>query len=227
MNKSNKLILTLLTIFVTVVCVLGCGCNKKTDLTKNLSQLNTLVYAGNNENYDIKASYGFCEQPLKNDGIVGKTEYNLKFSFKGALLDNAEYSLCFIYNNQTYNQVFKLDNLKHLLVCNFNIDDFNLTQFEIELTCNSEKTSITMTSEIPNGTIDYKTALNKVYEKQESLLKNYYDESGNFNGEIRQRILVKDGKAYWYIGLVNTNGELKAFLVDGKSGEILAIREVF
>ena len=40
------------------------------------------------------------------------------------------------------------------------------------------------------------------------------------------RIIVKDGKAYWYAGLSDGKDFLKALLIDGVSGEILATRTV-
>ena len=40
------------------------------------------------------------------------------------------------------------------------------------------------------------------------------------------RIIVKKEKPYWYIGLINQDGTTKALLVDGFSGEVLAIRKI-
>ena len=57
-------------------------------------------------------------------------------------------------------------------------------------------------------------------------LKNYCDEKGNFNAEIALRVLVKDNHPYWYVGLSNTSGT-KALLLDGFSGEVLAVKDIF
>ena len=48
-----------------------------------------------------------------------------------------------------------------------------------------------------------------------------------FNGEIRAKILVRNGKAYWYMGLIDASGRTRALLIDGASGEILAAKDVF
>ena len=41
------------------------------------------------------------------------------------------------------------------------------------------------------------------------------------------RVIVKDQLPYWYVGFASGNEQLKALLVDGINGEVLAIREIF
>ena len=41
------------------------------------------------------------------------------------------------------------------------------------------------------------------------------------------RIFVKNDSPYWYVGIASGNGKLKALLIDGASGELLAAREIF
>ena len=58
------------------------------------------------------------------------------------------------------------------------------------------------------------------------MINGFYDQNNNLNLEIHARITVKDNAPYWYVGL-NTKNGLKALLVDGTSGKILAIREIY
>ena len=53
------------------------------------------------------------------------------------------------------------------------------------------------------------------------------DQDGNFNAELYMRVIVKDQLPYWYVGFASGNEQLKALLVDGINGEVLAIREIF
>ena len=41
------------------------------------------------------------------------------------------------------------------------------------------------------------------------------------------RIFVKDLKPYWYIAIANSENKLKAMLIEGFSGELLAVKDVF
>ena len=82
-----------------------------------------------------------------------------------------------------------------------------------------------MQSIIPKGTISYVKALECLNKSQPQLIKAFSNEDG-FNAEIYARIIVKNDKAYWYIGLAGGNNRLKALLVDGKTCEVLAVREI-
>ena len=83
-----------------------------------------------------------------------------------------------------------------------------------------------MKSILPENTLTVSQALQSLSEKQNQLIGNYTDENGTFNGEIHARILVKNDHPYWYVGLVNKDKNLKALLIDGINGEVLAIREI-
>ena len=62
--------------------------------------------------------------------------------------------------------------------------------------------------------------------EQGALIETYKNENGEFSGEISERIIVKNEKPYWYVGLLNGKGGTKALLIDGLNGEILAVREI-
>ena len=70
-------------------------------------------------------------------------------------------------------------------------------------------------------------ALDFLYSDQQNLIKAFCDEKGAFNAEIYARIIVKNDKPFWYIGIASGNNNLKALLIDGFSGKTLAIREIF
>ena len=86
--------------------------------------------------------------------------------------------------------------------------------------------SVTLTSALPQETIDNAAALEYLEANQSALIAACTDENGNFSAEIVQRVLVKDGAPYWYFALKRDNG-VKALLVDGLKGDVLAVREVF
>ena len=83
-----------------------------------------------------------------------------------------------------------------------------------------------MKSTLPKNTISYTKALTCLQKSQAELLKTYYDSNGNFNAEITLRVLVKDSHPYWYVGLSNANGT-KALLLDGLTGKVLAVKDIF
>lgn len=224
MKKFTLLFISL----ILSICSLGfIGCKNTSTLENSLSELRYALYEGQVDDYLLKASYGFKESEYSNDGKVGKKIYLLSFSLLGKETDDKTYYITFEHDGKCFEGQFKLSPTRHVLTCQFEIDDFNEQSFSAKVGLIDDKKDVAFNSVIPKGTLSYKQALDCLEKKQSSLLENYKDSDGNFNAEIYQRIIVKDGKAYWYIGIANGNGRLKALLIDGKTGEVLATREVF
>ncbi len=227
MLKIKKRIIVCLTLLaVCLLIVPVSACKKTQDLSAYLSQLQCDLYLADSEEYKLKAFYGFNETPVKNDGVIGKTTYKLTFILYADLTQQAEYTLSLSIGENTHELTFKPDGVKGAFTTTLEVENFTLKEFNVKLLCADKTTDIVMRSALPQNAISYKTALDCVLSHQEALVKSYFDQSGTFNGEIRQRIIVRDGKPYWYVGLVDKTGGVKALLVDGISGEILAVREV-
>lgn len=203
------------------------GCNKGLDLSNYVTELKYQSYSNENCEYLIKANYGFIEDNHTHDGKIGKKINLLTFKLLDRQTDNITYSVSLDFNGVNYKSNFKLNPVSHALVAVIEINDFNLNEFEITLSYSSENVKTTMKSILPENTITYKQALTHLQEQQSQLINSYLDQNGEFNGEITMRILVKDQHSYWHIGLCDKDGNLKALLIDGFSGEVLAIRQIF
>ena len=223
MKKITKLIALFLAFFTFFTV----GCTKQNPLYDKVSELRCFLYEGKSENFNLKASYGFKETPYTNDAVVGERAYTLSFRLEEKETDNATYSLELSLDGITYNADFKLNPITHTLSASVELENFNRNEFLVTIHSGSTSQTINMNSIIPSGTIDYKTALDHLYKDQTQLLSVYTDSNGNFNAEIYARIVVKNLKPYWYIGIASGNGNLKALLIDGFTGETLAIREIF
>ena len=203
------------------------GCKEKTDdLSRYVSELRCELYEGSNEKYSLKASYGYREQNYSNDGKVGNKVYTLSFRLDVKETQETTYLITLVHDGKTYDGEFKLHPAKHSLTCAFEIKNFAEKSFTVKVGISGEQEEITLTSIIPDGTLTYAQALEYLYKNQKSLVDSYYNADGVFTAEIYERVLVKDGKAYWYIGLASGNGKLKALLIDGKTGDVLATREI-
>lgn len=224
----KKYCLIIFSLIISCFILSSCSCNQDTNELENyVSELRYELYEGKSDSYSLKAGYGYKEQEYVNDGKVGKKIYALSFKLDGKHLSEQTYILNFTYADKSYQGEFKLNPTKHSLTCDIIIEDFSCQSFTVEIGTLDTKETVTLSSIIPQGTLDYKEALSALQKNQTELVESYYDSEGNFTAEIYQRILVKDGKAYWYIGFGTGNGKLKALLINGSSGEVLAIREVF
>lgn len=218
---------SLLTLFLFVVALLCCfsGCSESTSLSSYVSELKTCVYEGQGERYKLQASYGFREEPFQKNGKVGKTVYKLTIKLLETTEVDSTFTLSFDFNGTDYEKNLSLSQGRASLSAEFEIEGFDKKEFTVNLSKGNERETITLRSIIPNDTITFDKALLSLEKSQSKLLENYYDEN-KFNAELHLRIVVKDGKAYWYVGIA-TEKDLKALLIDGNSGEVLAIRNVF
>ncbi len=203
------------------------GCKKQEEATLPISELRVNLYQGKTDTTTINASYGYRETPYHADGKISEKTYALTFSCKEHLDDEISYYISFDYNGKNYKAVFQLDHAKNLLKATVPIENFSENTFDITFSHGSENEKITMNSILPENTLSAEDAIKKLREKQPSLLESMKNSEGEFEGEIYQRVIVKNGKSYWYIGLADSAGKIKAFLLDGVSGEPLAVREIF
>ena len=203
------------------------ACSKQPTLDCFVSELRSEIFQGECSDFTVKAVYGFKETPSVSDGKVEQKIYSLQFKLIGKDTSTSLYSIAFNFNQKDYRLDFSFNPALDCLTSSVEIEDFNLKEFTVNIINGSNKTQIDLKSIVPLDAMDYSTALKKLQENQSQLLSNYADQNGNFCAEIHMRILVKKDIPYWYVGLINQKGNLKALLIDGFSGETLAIREIF
>ena len=219
--------LCLLLSFLFSILVVVSGCEKPFTLEKSVSELRSDLFFGESSSYTLKAGYGFKEDPFINDGKVGSTVPTLTFRLMGKETDAATYTLSFNCDGETYDATFKLNPVKNSLTASIEIADFTEKEFTVTVRSSSSSEQVTLKSTLPSGTLSFSDALLHLQKDQEKLVSHYFDQDGNFNAELYMRVIVKDELPYWYVGFASGNEQLKALLVDGINGEVLAIREIF
>ncbi len=220
MKKFISFILVLLSMLTLSAC------KSKTSLSNYVSELRSDVFIGQSETFTVKAGYGFSETPYSNDGKVANKVYLLTLKLLNKETSQNNYTVSVDFNGQKYSSTFKLNPVSHSLIATLEIENFNLKEFTANITCGDKTEEVRLKSQLPDNTISYEKALKCLQESQPQLIKAFSDSVGNFNAELYARIIVKKEKAYWYIGIAAGNDLLKALLIDGATGEVLAIREI-
>ena len=219
--KKKILILILLILFPIIFS----GCEKSLDLTNYLTELRSNIFCGECEDFSLRASYGFKESPMASDGNVGAKKYSLTFKLQNAKTDT-NYTLFMSYGGKDYSIDFTINPVTNSLTAVLDIDSFTEKQFAVRVLYAGKSKDITLNSIVPKDTMEYSKALNGLQKSQPSLISAHLNQNGEFNAEIYMRVIVKDNRSFYYVGIASGNDNLKAFLLDGKSGEVLAIREV-
>ena len=200
-------------IFTFSVNFFGCGTE---NLCDNVVELRKDVFSGDYNGVPLHASYGYKV-------IDGYKNYSLSFILPFDKVVGTT-SVRVVYNEQDYNAVFALSEVTGNYLARLNIEDFNVNSFDCTITVGSEHTVVNMVSDVPNGACDYKKAVEFLQKNQPELV-DLYRENGIFSANLIVRIIGKEDKCYYYIG-IEKGGNLKALLLDGFSGEVLAIRDI-
>lgn len=200
------------------------GCKKESSLTLHISELRSEIYFSEDEN--IKAAYGFKEEPYVNDGKVGKTVCNLTFYINGKDSDAEDRFVFFTYKGEEYKSAFTLNPVTGTLTAKTEIDNFKEKEFSVLITEGAERKTLHFKSALPNDALSVSDALATIEKSDPDLIQNYRDENGDFRAEIYARIIIKNDEPFWFIGFANGNDRMKALLVNGITGKLLAVREV-
>lgn len=211
-------------IIFTVFTIVLSGCGKINPYIAHVSELRQEIYQGTAEEINITATYGFCESPYINDGKTGNVIYGLTFVMH-AFPDEVRRVLNFRKGDREYSAAFILDEITSEYKATVEIKADMGKEFSATLNTGDSTVPVLFKSIVPAKCISYDDALQVLEEKQSALL-NSYIKDGVFQAEIYMRVFVKDDKPYWYIGIAAGNDRLKALLIDGVSGNLLAVRDI-
>lgn len=213
------LIVFIVCLFFLTIFLTSC---KKDNYSDYLTELRSDIFVGEQDGLKLKATYGFT---LKEKNSQKARYYRLEFALLGNVQDFSTYTLVFDYKGLQYKSNFYLEPTSNAHICQFEITDFSEKTFVVEIVLSSERKSISMSSIVPNKTLSFEQALNTLWKNQPDLMNSYLVD-GVFNAGLIERIIVKDGKPFYYIG-IRQREKLIAFLLDGYTGEELAVRNVF
>ncbi len=202
-------------VLILTFSIFGASCNSE-DLTQNIVELRQNVYAGDYNGTPLRASYGY----KKSDGAKN---YSLSFILP---FNQVSSTTCvkLNFNEQEYMATFALSEFSGNYLAKINVEDFSINEFDCTLIVGNEHTNVKMVSEVPSNACDYKKAVEYLQQNQPELLDLYRD-NGVFSANLTVRVIGKNDKCYYYIG-IEKKGNIKALLIDGFSGEVLAVRDI-
>ena len=212
----KKLFVLFLSVFFVFSFALS-GCDNTPDLTDYLTELRQDVYHGENGDISLSSAYGFNKS--KGDG------YFMTFKLNNPLDIPVTYTLTFNHD-KTYTKQFEVSPVTHSLTASIELEKFDKAEFTVDVSYGSETVTVQMQSLRPSETMGYRDALNSLKTSQPTLIQNYVKD-GLFTASICMRLSVKDGKPYYYVAFTDTDKNVKAFLLDGISAKVLAVREIF
>lgn len=204
-------------IFVLLISVFSFGCKKEFCFADYISEARTDILYGESETYSVKANYGYTVNNGKN--------YSLTFNLMNIDVNEISYTISFSLNGKNYEKVFSFDAVSSKLIASFDIEEFTLNELTITIKKDSCSEEVILKSIIPEDTVSIETAMEKLYIEQKTYIDSLFEE-GKFTASLTVRIVERNSKSYYYVGILDKNKNLKAMLIDGKTCELLAIRKV-
>ena len=209
-------------LFLPIVLFSLCACKTKVEYFDYVSELRSNIFLARNEDFSLRVYAVEKEIPYAPDGIKRETSKRAEI-FLIAPSGEQDCELYFTIDENTYGGEMSFDNVRaeYYFSCTLDISTLQTITFELrygesclELTANSVKTASTLS---PNDTL--KTLIASEQELFTSLTDKY-----GFAGEIYIRLLYEEA-AYYYVGVMDRNGNSYAFLINATSGKILAKRQ--
>lgn len=199
------------------------GCSKSVDYTPYVSQLRLSVYQGSTQNFKVTAYAEKRETPFIPNGVVGEliNVVIVKVEFLNGSPSDA--SLNLYYGEKTLTAPLTYNPVSEKCTATINVESLpSSPSVTVEITTGETTEKLTLSSVIFNNTISYQEAINSAVNADKELSNKLF--SGEVLAEINVRIIVGDGKNYYYVGLVEKGGNTTAYLVDGETGSVLAKR---
>ena len=125
----------------------------------------------------------------------------------------------FNIKDKVYGGDFEYTPLATFLYCKIAVSKLPTDELYLKIDFNGQSLGVKLLSLKNPSTLSYCKILDDLNENDE-FVKDFLRLE---NGEIKIRFIDNDGYDYWYIGFVDGQ-KITAYLIDGETGEILAIK---
>lgn len=220
--KAKRLFVSLLAL-CTLLCALlaFCGCKEAPILTDYVSEHRNNLFLYEGDDFFIKAQNVEREHPYVADGYKGEMTHRAEL-FITAPVGTQSCSLFLIADGIEHRGEASYDNVKKHFYYSCAADLSNTETLPLRIGFDGAEQEITLTSVKTKDLLSANELLARLFEAEAEQLKPLVH-GREFCGELYIRLLYENAP-YFYVGVVDRSGNTTAFLMDGKTGKILAKR---
>lgn len=198
------------------------ACNKPVDYFSYVSELRDNIFIAETDEYSLRAYSVVKESPYLTDGIVMETSRRIEVYFIAPQGDkNCELSL--VLGDKSYGGEMSFDNVKTEYYWTCSLDVSTAQSLEFILEYGEETLNLTASSVLSGKELAPKAVLEILKEEDPEPFAALTDKYG-FAGEIYLRLIFEENP-YYYVGIIDRNGKIYAFLINATTGKILAKRQ--
>ena len=197
------------------------ACGKSVDYFTYVSELRNNIFLAEADGFSLRIYSVVKEIPYAADGIVRETSARTEIYLLAP--DNTQnYNLQVHIDGKAYGGELSYDNVKSEYYLSFTLDIAAQTEIRCTLTYQNTQVEFTAKSVLNADMVAPNAILKSVYAYDSALFESMTDKYG-FKGEIHLRLLYEDAP-YYYVGVINRDGNIYAFLVNATTGKVLAKR---
>ncbi len=198
------------------------ACQKKTDYFDYLSEERNNLFLARDEEFSLKIYSVRKESPYAADGVVQPTAPRFE-AYLVAPSGDKTTLLRFNVDGKEYGGEMSYDNVKGEYFYNCALDVSALSSIECVFTYGEREITLNALSVLTKSTLSPREALKKLQVESPETFTSLTDKYG-FSGEIYLRLLYEDSP-YYYVGVIDREGNIQAFLLNAETGKVLARRE--
>lgn len=218
----KKRVLQTLTLLILSICSFFLfACKTKVNYFNYVSELRNNVFWAKTEEYSLRIYSVKKEVPYKTDGIPKELSTRTEFYFLPSSGEKS-CSLSFQIDGKDYGGEMSYDNVKAEYYYSCSLDTSALQKITCSITYDKEIVQLNALSVLTSSTVTPQSALQNVIHEEKELFNSMTDKYG-FAGEIYIRLIYEDA-CYYYVGVIDREEKIHAFLLNAQTGKILAKR---
>ena len=198
------------------------ACRDSVDYTQFVSELRGNIFLAETEEFSLRIFSIRKENPYRADGIPQETSERTEI-YLTAQSGNKACHISFSVNGKNYGGDMSFDNVKTEYYYSCTLDTSNERELICALQYGEAEHTLTAVSVKTSDTLPPMQVLAELQKTEAELFASMTDKYG-FAGEIYLRLIYEDAP-YYYVGVIDRQGEVNAFLINAKTGEILAKRK--
>lgn len=203
------------------VC-LFCSCEKPVNYFDYVSELRNNIFLAETEDFSLRIYSVTKETPYATDGVPQETSARTEI-YLVAPDGSEDCRISFTVDGKEYGGDMSFDNVKTEYSFSCTLDISEQTEIPCAITYGETALELAARSVINETTLTPQTVLDGLRETESELFASMTDKYG-FSGEIYIRLIFEDSP-YYYVGVIDREGAIHAFLINAQTGKILARRE--
>lgn len=215
----KKSFLPFLTLLLLLPALSACG---KYDYSAHISDVKSDLFLAETETYTLTVSCISREYPYLCDGVAASRSNLLEAVLTEKTPSGGEYELYFLEDVPKGGDM-SFRSVTGDYFYSRSAEEFPEGSLSVRVVKDGVNEELLATSIKNENTLSPEEALEKAVTAEHETIEKM-TRGGRFCGEFHVRLLRRD-KNYYYVGIINEQGDILALLLDSETGETLARRE--